>query len=81
MTWLQRYRVRHYVANSIWIHPVLGTGAAIGTVRFLHWIEIDLDWVSPVDPDTARAVLATMSLITFQSLGTRANGEVISGEF
>jgi malate/lactate dehydrogenase len=21
MTWLQRYRVRHFVANSIWIFP------------------------------------------------------------
>ena len=28
MTWLQRYRVRHYITNSIWILPLLGILAA-----------------------------------------------------
>jgi hypothetical protein len=30
MTWLQRYRVRHYVRNSIWILPLLSMAAALG---------------------------------------------------
>ena len=50
MTWLQRYRVRHYLGSSIWIFPVLSTLAAIGAVRVLHWIELDTGWVSPVHP-------------------------------
>jgi hypothetical protein len=29
MTWLQRYRLRQYVANSIWVLPVLAMIAAL----------------------------------------------------
>src|SRR5262245_2930649 len=67
MTWLQRYRVRHYVANSIWIWPFVSMVAAIVAVRVLHWLEDAMDWQSRLDPDTVRAVLSTMasSLFTF----------------
>src|SRR5262249_52916048 len=68
MTWLQRYAVRHYLANSIWVLPVLSTVAAIGAVRLLHWVEVQWGWVSPVDPDTARAVLGTMASALFTSI-------------
>lgn len=68
MTWLQRYRVRHYFAHSIWIFPVLATVAAVGAVRVLHLIERDLGWVSPVDADTARAVMGTMASALFTSI-------------
>jgi uncharacterized membrane protein len=66
MTWLQRYRVRHYFSDSIWVLPVLATLAAVAIVRLLHWIEKDMDWQSPVHPDSARAVLGTIasSLLT-----------------
>jgi uncharacterized membrane protein len=67
MTWLQRYRVRHYLTNSIWILPLLSMGAAIAAVRLLHWVDADRGWQADVHPDTARAVLATMasSMFTF----------------
>src|SRR6516162_7349272 len=68
MTWLQRYRIRHYISNSVWILPVLSAVAAIAGVRLLHWIEQDMDWVSPVDSDTARAVLGTMASALFTSI-------------
>jgi uncharacterized membrane protein len=68
MTWLQRYRIRHYVQDSIWVFPVLSTLAAIVAVRLLHWIEKDLAWESPVDPDTARAVLGTMASALFTTI-------------
>jgi uncharacterized membrane protein len=68
MTWLQRYRVRHYVGNSIWVLPVLSMLAAVGAVRLLHWIEQEMGGVSPVDPDTARAVLGTMASTLFTSI-------------
>ena len=29
MSWLQRYQIRHYVRNSIWILPSLGMVAAL----------------------------------------------------
>ncbi len=60
MTWLQRYRVRHYLANSLWVLPAAATVAAVVAVRLLHWVEKDLDWESPVPVDTARAVLGTV---------------------
>jgi uncharacterized membrane protein len=67
MTWLQRYRVRHYVANSIWVLPLLSMVAALGAAHFLHWIEETLGWRSDLDPGTAQAVLGTMasSMFTF----------------
>ena len=66
MTWLQRYRLRYYFDNSIWILPVISALLAIAAVRGVHWIEADLHWVSPIDSDTARALLGTLasSLLT-----------------
>src|SRR4029077_4143214 len=68
MTWLQRYRLRHYFSDSIWIFPVLGTLAAVGAVRVLHGIEEEMGWISPVDADTARAVLGTLASSLFTSI-------------
>jgi uncharacterized membrane protein len=68
MTWLQRYRIRHYVGNSIWVFPVLSTLVAIAVVRLLHRIEKDLGWEPPVDADTARAVLGTMASALFTTI-------------
>ena len=67
MTWLQRYHVRHYIRNAIWVLPVVGILAAMACVRLLHWIEQEMGWVSSLDPDTARAMLGTMasSMFTF----------------
>src|SRR5262245_43610640 len=65
MTWLQRYRVRHYVGNSVWILPALSALAAIAAVRLLHWIEQDLGWASSLDPGTAGTVLATVAASLF----------------
>jgi uncharacterized membrane protein len=67
MTWIQGYRVRYYVGNSIWVLPVLGMVAALAAVRLLHGIEALMGWQSGVHPDTARAVLGTLaaSMFTF----------------
>jgi uncharacterized membrane protein len=65
MTWLQRYRVRHYVRNSIWIWPLLSMVAAIAAVRLLHWIEEGMGWRSDLNPSTANAVLGTMASSMF----------------
>jgi uncharacterized membrane protein len=65
MTWLQRYRVRHYTANAIWIFPVLGMVAALGAARLLGWIETMLGWESGIHPDTARAVLGALAAAMF----------------
>jgi uncharacterized membrane protein len=67
MTWLQRYRLRHYVRNSIWILPLIAIVVAVLLARLLHWLETSMGWVSTVDPDTMRSVLGTLagSMFTF----------------
>jgi uncharacterized membrane protein len=67
MTWLQRYRLRHYVAHSIWVLPLLGMAAALGAVCVVSWIDEATGWQSDFHPDTARAVVSTMasSMFTF----------------
>jgi uncharacterized membrane protein len=68
MTWLQRYRIRHYLGNSVWIPPVVSAIGAIFLVRLLHWIEQEMGWQSPVDPSTAITVLGTMASALFTSI-------------
>jgi uncharacterized membrane protein len=67
MTWLQRYRVRHYFTNSIWIVPSLSMVVALLAVPALHRIEAAMGWESASNPDGARAVLGTLaaSMFTF----------------
>jgi uncharacterized membrane protein len=65
MTWLQRHRVRHYVGNSIWILPVLGMVAALGTVRLLNRVDAAMGWRSGFHPEAARTVLGTLSSSMF----------------
>jgi uncharacterized membrane protein len=67
MSWLQRYRVRAYFRNSIWILPTLSMLAALAAARLLHAIEEVSGWEAGFHPDTARAVLGTMaaSMFTF----------------
>src|SRR6516162_1316033 len=67
MSWLQRYRVRHYLRNSIWIMPLFAVLAAVILVRLLHRLELTMGWVAPIDPDTMRTVLGTLagSMFTF----------------
>ena len=67
MTWLQRYRIRHHLRNSIWILPVLGIIAALAAVPLLHAMEEAMGSKSAINPETARAVLGTLaaSMFTF----------------
>jgi uncharacterized membrane protein len=67
MTWLQRYRIRHYVANSLWVWPALSMAAAVAVVPPLHWLEMGLGRDPDLHAGTAQAVLDTMasSMFTF----------------
>jgi uncharacterized membrane protein len=65
MTWLWRYRIRHYSGNSLWLLPVLGVLAAMAVVRLLHWIDQAAGWKSDLDVDTVRSVLGTMASAMF----------------
>lgn len=67
MTWLQRYRLRRWFHDSIWILPTVGIVAGLVAARLLHALELGLAWEWNFNPDTARAVLGTMaaSMFTF----------------
>ncbi len=65
MTWLQRYRVRHYIRNSIWLLPVAGMAVGILVVRLLHRLESSMAWESKFQPEGARAVLGTLAASIF----------------
>src|SRR4051812_36338429 len=61
MTWLQRYRIRRFMRNSIWIYPVATMVMAILAVRLLDRFEYLVSWQPTLNPDTTRAVLGTLA--------------------
>ena len=67
MNWIQRYKLRHYVRNSIWILPVSGMVTALVSVNCLHWVEERVSWQSGLDPAASLALFGTLagSLLTF----------------
>ncbi len=66
MTWIQRWRLAHYVRHSIWIAPVIGMVAALAAARLLRGFD-GAGRGSALDPETVRTVLATLaaSMFTF----------------
>jgi uncharacterized membrane protein len=67
MNWLIRYRLRHYLGNSIWILPFLSIFVAMTAIRFFYWLDVKYDWELGMQPETARAMLSTLasSMFTF----------------
>jgi uncharacterized membrane protein len=61
MTWLQRYRIRHYLRNAIWVWPAVTMVAALIAVRLLHRLEEEMGWEASVNPETARTVLGALA--------------------
>ena len=67
MTWIQRYRIKHYLQNSIVVLPVLGVLAGILVTWLINSIETRMGWRSSHSPDTARLVIGTLAaaMLTF----------------
>jgi uncharacterized membrane protein len=67
MTWLQRYRLVHFLRSSLWMPPCVGMVAAL----LLHpWIAAQdqvMGRTAVIGPDSARAVLGALSssMLTF----------------
>src|SRR5678815_4604437 len=66
MNWLQRYRIRHYIQNSIVVLPVGGIAAALIITLLLHSIENRMGFAS-LSGDAARLVIGTLAaaMLTF----------------
>ena len=43
MSWLQRYRIRHYFANSIWLMPVMSIVLALAVGPLLRRLRLVLE--------------------------------------
>ena len=61
MSWIQRYKLRNYVRNSIWLLCLFGMVAGMVSVHCLRWIEERAGWQSSFDPDAARALFGTLA--------------------
>jgi uncharacterized membrane protein len=65
MNWLQRYRLRLYLRNSIWVLPALSIPAALITVSLLTRYERAVGSQINISPETARAIMSTVAASTF----------------
>jgi uncharacterized membrane protein len=61
MNWLQRYQLRLYVRNSIWIWPVIALVMGAMLVRPMHWLERELKLQTDLDAETMRTVLGSLA--------------------
>jgi uncharacterized membrane protein len=68
MTWLQRYRLRAFLASSLWLVPVLGMGLALLAAPLLRRLDAATGWtLFGFGAEGARAVLTGLvaSVFTF----------------
>jgi uncharacterized membrane protein len=67
VSWLQRYRIRYFIRNSIVVLPVLGIAAAIVTAWLVNSIEQRLGWESSYSAEAIRTVIGILagSMLTF----------------
>jgi uncharacterized membrane protein len=68
MTWLQRYRLRAFLASSLWIVPVAGMALALVFAPLLRRLDSATGWtLFGFGPDGARTVLGGLvaSIFTF----------------
>jgi uncharacterized membrane protein len=67
MTWLQRYRLRNFVASSVWLPPLLGMVAALLLFPVIRRVDAMLGVEPWLGPDGARTLLGALasSMLTF----------------
>ncbi len=65
MSWLDRYRLKLYVRNSIWIFPALSIAVGLVAVLLLNRIDRALGWELNLGTDTAQAVMGTVAASMF----------------
>src|SRR5205809_6848926 len=67
MTWLQRYKLRTFLKNSVWLPPLLGMVIGLCGRPLIQELDTVLGLRAEVGPDAARAVLGTLvsALLTF----------------
>lgn len=67
MTWLQRYRIRIFLKDSLWFIPFLGMVCALIAVRVTRWADAVVGWEATLTPEGARGILGALvsAMLTF----------------
>ena len=66
MSWLTRYRLRFYLANSIWVAPLASLVLSIIVARVTYALDVWLlGWNSGRDPEVLRSILITLAGVVF----------------
>ena len=67
MTWLQRYRLRGFLVNSVWLPPLLGILAALAANRLAQSADRFLGWRAAASVAASQSVLTALasSMLTF----------------
>jgi uncharacterized membrane protein len=65
MNWLQRYRLRLYFRNSLWIWPAVSIPAALLAVSLLASYENSIGSQTKISAETVRLLLSTVAGSTF----------------
>ena len=75
MTWLQRYRLRHFLRYSFWLVPLVWMLAAIIALPLVRWLDIETSWrLFDYSEDGARQILSGLSssMLTFMVFAVSA---------
>lgn len=65
MHWSDKYRLKLYARNSIWIFPVLSIAAGLVAVMLFNAVDRALGWEMNLGLDTARTVMGTVAASMF----------------
>ena len=65
MNWLQRYRIRLYLRNSIWLFPAISILPGIAAASLLIRVERSFGLEMDIRLDTARTIMGTVAASTF----------------
>jgi uncharacterized membrane protein len=68
MRWFQRYRLRIYLRDSLWILPALSIILALICVRLLVQFERSRGWQMSLRRETAQLIMGTVAASTFTLL-------------
>jgi uncharacterized membrane protein len=67
MTWLQRYRLRSFLSNSVWLPPLLGILAALAANQLAQSADRFLGWHATASVAASQSVLTALAsaMLTF----------------
>jgi uncharacterized membrane protein len=78
MNWLQRYRIRLYLRNSLWILPALGIPVALMTVALLTRYERAIGSQMNISVETARTIMSMVAASTFALVALAASAVLVA---